>query len=149
MERALRKLLPPDGFGKLDPKRSRMMRGNKGTGTKPEMVVRRAVHRLGYRFRLHRTDLPGKPDLMLRRYHAVIFVHGCFWHRHNCKDGRKLPTTRPAFWRKKFQRNRERDRNARRELRRLGWSVLVVWECETREANELARILLEFLGACR
>lgn len=146
MERELRKCLPEDGFGNVDPKRSRMMKGNKSVDTKPEMVVRKTLHRLGYRFRLHRRDLPGKPDIVLPRYRAAVFVHGCFWHRHSCRDGRQMPTTRRLFWRKKFQRNRERDREVRRKLQNLGWNVLIVWECETRQVERLERLLRAFLS---
>ena len=100
----------------------------KGRDTKPEMIVRRALHAAGFRFRLHRRDLPGRPDIVLPKYRTVIFVHGCFWHRHKC-DKFVWPKTRAAFWREKIMGNVERDRRVRRELKRATWRVLVVWEC--------------------
>lgn len=119
----------------------------RGKDTEPERKVRSVLHKLGARFRLHREDLPGKPDIVLPRYGLVILVHGCFWHRHpRCKYA-YTPKTRVDFWTRKFKRNVERDRNVRRELKRLGWDVLVVWECETHDlatlANRLACALAE------
>ncbi|MCH8804996.1 MAG: DNA mismatch endonuclease Vsr [Planctomycetes bacterium] len=111
--------------------------------TAPERVVRGLVHRLGYRFRLHRRDLPGCPDLVLPKHRAVIFVNGCFWHLHRCRAGRRCPKTNAAYWKAKRERNRQRDRENRRALRRAGWSVLTVWECQVRDAIGLpARIRL-------
>lgn len=121
----------------VDAARSRQMALIRATDTKPEMKVRRAVHRAGYRYRLHRKDLPGKPDLVFPSRRAVIFVHGCFWHRHpdpDCKLAR-LPKSRPEFWIPKLARNAERDQEAREELERLGWRVLVIWECELRDMD--------------
>ncbi|MAS08449.1 MAG: very short patch repair endonuclease [Ahrensia sp.] len=112
--------------------RSRMMSGIKGKNTKPEMIVRRALHKDGYRYRLHVEDLPGKPDIVLPKYKTVIFVHGCFWHHHDCKNFR-WPKTREEFWRKKIDGNVERDREIHTKLEALGWKVIVIWECETRE----------------
>lgn len=109
--------------------RSRMMSGIRGKDTKPEMIVRKALHRAGYRYRLHVKDLPGKPDIVLPKHKTVIFVHGCFWHHHDCKKF-KWPKTRPEFWREKIQGNVKRDRNAVSDLNKLGWRVFVVWECE-------------------
>jgi DNA mismatch endonuclease (patch repair protein) len=111
--------------------RRRNMAAIKGRDTKPELIVRRQLHAAGFRFRLHRPDLPGRPDIALPKYRTVIFVHGCFWHRHNCRYF-KWPKTRAAFWRDKIGANVLRDRKRRLELERLGWKVLVVWECETR-----------------
>ncbi len=108
--------------------RSRMMSGIKGKNTKPELAIRSGLHRLGYRFRLHRKDLPGKPDLVFAKYRAVIFVHGCFWHYHDCHLF-KMPSTRREFWETKIGRNRERDREIQAVLREQGWRLLVVWEC--------------------
>jgi DNA mismatch endonuclease (patch repair protein) len=125
--------------------RSRCMAAVKGRDTSPEMAVRRIVHGLGFRFRLHAGDLPGKPDILLRRLHAVIFVHGCFWHRHSCKGGRATPQTRADFWRVKFERNVARDRRVRAALRRDGWRVLVVWECQLGNVDKLAARLQAFL----
>jgi len=112
--------------------RSRMMSGIKGKNTRPEMIVRRALHKAGYRYRLHRKDLPGNPDIVLPKYKTVIFVHGCFWHHHDCKNF-KWPKTREEFWRAKIEGNVERDRKAYAALEALGWKVIVIWECETRE----------------
>lgn len=101
--------------------------------TKPEMIVRSIVHQMGFRFRLHRKDLAGKPDLVLPRHHKVIFVHGCFWHMHRCRYGRVTPKTNADFWQTKRTGNVARDRRNLRSLRRDGWKVLVVWECWTRD----------------
>ena len=109
--------------------RSRMMAGIKGKNTKPEILVRKALHAQGYRFRLHDKRLPGRPDIVLRKYKTVIFVHGCFWHKHDCKHF-KWPKTRPDFWRKKIEGNVARDKRHQQELQELGWNVKVVWECE-------------------
>ncbi|MEJ8811840.1 very short patch repair endonuclease [Variovorax ureilyticus] len=113
--------------------RSRMMSGIRGKNTKPEVVVRRALFAAGYRFRLHRRDLPGAPDVVLPSRKIAIFAHGCFWHMHEgCKNS-KLPSTRPEFWRNKLAGNVERDRKAIEALLSDGWRVLVVWECATRD----------------
>jgi DNA mismatch endonuclease (patch repair protein) len=108
-----------------------MMSGIQGKNTKPEMLVRSLLHRSGFRFRLHRKDLPGKPDIVLPKYRAVIFVHGCFWHGHECKYFR-WPSSRPDFWRAKIERNRLNDATYVAELLETGWRVAVVWECATR-----------------
>ena len=108
--------------------RSRMMSGIRGKNTRPELLIRRSLHRLGYRFRLHRRDLPGKPDLALPRYRAVIFVNGCFWHGHDCHLF-KWPTSRAEWWRAKILRTRETDAASRQALHEAGWRVLDVWEC--------------------
>lgn len=121
------------------------MRAIKGQDTAPELIVRRLLHALGYRFRLHRRDLPGCPDVVLPRLRAAILIHGCFWHRHTCPRGRSEPSTRRAFWRAKFAGNVERDRRAVRALRRDGWRVLVVWECQTRDVERLRARLARFL----
>ena len=126
--------------------RSRNMAAIRGRDTKPEMIVRRAVHRLGYRFRLHRRDLPGKPDLVLPRHRAVIFVHGCFWHQHNCRYGRVVPVTRAEFWKTKRNENSARDARNIRALRTIGWRVLVVWECRTRDSTSVESRLKSFLA---
>ena len=101
-------------------------------GTKPEMVVRSILHRLGYRYRLHRADLPGKPDIVLAKHRTVILVHGCFWHRHRRCAFAYVPKSREEFWHKKLEGNADRDRRVRKALRRMGWRVITVWECETR-----------------
>jgi DNA mismatch endonuclease, patch repair protein len=112
-------------------KRSEMMSRIRGRDTAPEIAVRSLLHRMGYRFRLHRRDLPGRPDVVLPRHHVVVFVHGCFWHRHRACKLAYTPKTRRKFWREKFEGNIERDRTVQRKLRKLGWKVVVVWECET------------------
>src|SRR5262245_54631947 len=117
--------------------RSALMSRVGKSNTAPEIVVRKVAHALGYRFRLHRRDLPGCPDIVFPRLHKVIFVHGCFWHGHaGCPKG-KPPATRQAYWLPKFARNTERDDEVRRELARAGWRVGVVWECETRDRAKL------------
>ncbi|MDX1935354.1 MAG: DNA mismatch endonuclease Vsr [Capsulimonadales bacterium] len=123
-------------------KRSAVMRSVRTTHTQPERTVRRTLHALGYRFRLHRKDLPGRPDIVLPRHHTVLFVHGCFWHRHDCPKG-TLPVNRAEFWRAKLGRNIERDRENRQALEQLGWRVVTIWECETKTADGLRRILTE------
>lgn len=139
--------MPPSSFPDVpDVIRQRMSRVKK-TNTKPELIVRQIAHRLGYRFRLYRKDLPGNPDLTFTRLKKVIFVHGCFWHRHDCRLGGRLPTTRPEYWTPKLERNVERDRLAEVELCRLGWDVLVVWECETRDGVLLVDKIATFLNS--
>ncbi len=125
--------------------RRRNMRAIKSKDTKPEMIVRRLVHGMGYRFRLHRKDLPGKPDLVLPRHGKVIFVHGCFWHMHRCKYGRVTPRTNAAFWRTKRKSNVLRDRKNRTQLRKMGWDILTVWECQTRDITKLQERILRFI----
>lgn len=115
-----------------DPKRSAIMRAVKSKDTAPEIQVRRFVHSLGYRFRLYRRDLPGTPDLVLPRLNCAIFVHGCFWHGHDCPRGARPPKTNAKYWRAKIARNFARNAINLRALRLLDWKVLVVWECELR-----------------
>jgi DNA mismatch endonuclease (patch repair protein) len=132
---------------KLEPAaRSALMGRIRGTDTAPEMAVRRVAHRLGYRFRLHRRSLPGRPDLVFPARKAVIFVHGCFWHRHEGCAKASTPKTRIEFWTGKFARNVERDREAQDRLEQAGWKVLVVWECGIRDGARLESTLREFLG---
>ena len=124
---------------KLSPeRRSANMSRIKSTDTKPEMLVRRTAHRLGYRFRLHRKDLPGKPDLVFVSRKAIVEVHGCFWHRHPGCRRASLPATRPDYWQAKFDRNVSRDAARKAELEATGWRVLVVWECSTTNEAHLA-----------
>ena len=108
--------------------RSRMMAGIRGKDTRPEMMIRRALHRLGFRYRLHERQLPGTPDLVFPRYRAVIFVHGCFWHFHGCHLF-KWPSSRPEFWREKITENKRRDARSCRKLQDDGWRILTIWEC--------------------
>ncbi len=127
-------------------RRSEIMSRVRSSDTLPEKHVRKMLHHLGYRFRLYRKDLPGTPDIVLPGYRAVIFVHGCFWHRHDgCRDA-SSPKTRRDFWNTKFAENVSRDRKKTAALRKLGWTVLVVWECELRDAKLLARRLKTFLN---
>jgi DNA mismatch endonuclease (patch repair protein) len=118
----------------------------RGKHTGPELVVRHLVHLLGYRYRLHDRNLPGSPDLVFQGRGRVIFVHGCFWHRHCCKLGRPMPAVRRNFWSMKLLKNKQRDRVARRKLRSAEWKVLVVWECQTRDLERLTKKLITFLG---
>ena len=115
--------------------------------TAPEWAVRRMVHAMGFRYRLHAKSLPGRPDLVLSRHRKVIFVHGCFWHAHGCRTGGHLPATHKPFWKAKFAKNAARDQTALRRLWQAGWQTLVVWECETKEARQLHAILAAFLAA--
>ena len=126
--------------------RSVCMASNRGSDTSPELVVRKLLHSAGYRYRLHDRGLPGCPDLVLPSRGKVILVHGCFWHRHRCKKGRSTPKTRPAFWSNKLDGNKARDAKNRRKLRRLGWDVLTIWECQTRDVDKLKERLVRFLG---
>jgi DNA mismatch endonuclease (patch repair protein) len=117
-----------------------------GKDTAPEIRVRRLLHTLGFRFRLHRTDLPGKPDIVLPKHRAIILVHGCFWHSHSGCPRAALPKTNADFWTKKIGKNIARDEQVRVKLRELGWSVLVLWQCELAEVEAVADRLLDFLG---
>jgi DNA mismatch endonuclease, patch repair protein len=126
-------------------KRSEVMSRIRGSDTRPEMVVRRMAHAMGYRFRLHRRDLPGTPDLVFPGRRKVVFVHGCFWHRHEGCRNASRPKSRVEFWQAKFRANVDRDRRALAGLAELGWDVLVIWECETKEPDTVARRLRDFL----
>lgn len=125
--------------------RRRNMAAVRSTDTMPERAVRSILHKLGLRFRLHQRALPGTPDIVLMRHKHVIFVHGCFWHSHDCPRG-KIPSTRPEFWVPKLQRNCERDRINAASLRKLGWRVVIVWECELAEPGRLVRRLARTFG---
>jgi len=113
--------------------------------TKPEMLVRSLVHRMGFRYSLHRKDLPGKPDLVLVKHRKVIFVHGCFWHMHRCRYGSVVPKTNKKFWKIKREGNVDRDKRNLRKLRREGWKVLILWECQTRNTEKLINKIEKFL----
>ncbi|WP_082118827.1 MULTISPECIES: very short patch repair endonuclease [Pseudomonas] len=117
--------------------RSDIMRAVKRANTAPEIIVRQVLHALGLRFRLHRRDLPGSPDVVLPRFRTVIFVHGCFWHRHPDCRYTTTPKTRQEYWLPKFAANIERDLRKEAQLQALGWRVLLVWECETKQREEL------------
>lgn len=125
--------------------RSRTMRAVKSEDTAPELLVRKLAHRLGYRFRLHRKDLPGKPDLVFSSRRKVIFVHGCFWHGHCCHRGARVPKNNQEYWLQKIGRNRERDEIHLQELAALGWQALILWECELKEPDTLSSKLQAFL----
>ncbi len=113
--------------------------------TTPEVTLRRMLHVMGCRFRLHRSDLPGKPDIVLPRHRLAILMHGCFWHGHTCKDGRR-PASNKAYWNRKLDRNIGRDKKNLRALRRLGWRCVVVWECQLRHEEKLRRRISRFVG---
>lgn len=115
--------------------RSRMMSGIRAKNTKPEILIRSLLHQRGYRFRLHVRDLSGQPDIVLKKYRAVIFIHGCFWHRHECHLF-KWPKTRPEFWKNKINRNHENDSRALHDLKASGWRVCIIWECSIKGANK-------------
>ncbi|NJD39232.1 MAG: DNA mismatch endonuclease Vsr [Geobacter sp.] len=125
--------------------RSAQMAKIHSKNTKPEMLVRHLLHRMGYRYRLHRKDLPGKPDLVFGPRKKIIFVHGCFWHGHDCPLGR-IPKTRVEFWETKIRMNRNRDEAHLTRLQELGWKSLVIWECQLKKADELKNKIREFLG---
>ncbi len=130
----------------LSPKeRSKRMSLIRGKDSSPELELRRLVHGMGFRYRLHVTDLPGKPDLVFPSRHAVIFMHGCFWHRHpGCKLAR-MPKSKLDFWRPKLEGNRERDLRNQEILKKLGWHGLVVWECEMENVEKVSNKVREFL----
>lgn len=130
--------------------RSALMAKIRGANTKPEILVRSGLHRAGLRFRLHAAALPGRPDIVLPKHRTVVFVHGCFWHRHGCALS-SAPASRKAFWRDKFDRNVARDRRTQRALRRAGWRVLTVWECtlrtRSRREQAIARLVRRIVRA--
>jgi len=127
-------------------KRSEIMRRVKSSDTKPEMRVRRMLHSMGYRYRLHRRDLPGTPDIVLPMHRKIVLVHGCFWHGHDCLAGRKTPKSNCEYWTKKLARNRLRDTANLAKLKSMDWTVLIVWECEIRDQESTKRKLTEFMG---
>jgi DNA mismatch endonuclease (patch repair protein) len=133
--------------------RSRMMSGIKSKNTKPELILRRGLHRLGFRYRLHDHRLPGKPDMVFPRYQAVIFAHGCFWHGHSCHLF-KWPSTREKFWHEKISRNKELDRMNMLRLKDLGWRIAIVWECALKgkyriDREEVIKICADWLQSDR
>ena len=136
--------LPP---GPVSERRSATMRAVKSRDTKPEMRVRRLLHRAGYRYRLHAADLPGAPDIVFRGRRKAVFVHGCFWHGHDCKRGARMPATNVEYWRRKIGRNVERHARNLEALAADGWMVLTLWECELKDENSLLGRLEGFLGA--
>jgi DNA mismatch endonuclease (patch repair protein) len=126
-------------------RRSANMRAIRSKNTGPEMIVRRLVFAMGYRYRLHRKDLPGKPDLVFASHRKVLFLHGCFWHGHDCKRGSRIPKTNIEYWEKKLARNKDRDAENGAALQAQGWSVLVIWECQTKDEPALRILLKSFL----
>ena len=129
-------------------RRSEIMRSVRNENTGAELAVRRVLFRLGYRYRLHRRDLPGSPDIVFLSRRKTIFVHGCFWHGHECSRG-NLPSSNVDFWQAKIQRNRERDSRSEKQLRKDGWEVLTVWECEMKNDAALVKRVCRFLGKDR
>ena len=131
---------------KVSEQRSRNMSAIKSKNTKPEIKVRKILHSMGYRFRLHSKDLPGSPDIVLPKYKTVIFVHGCFWHRHeNCKYA-YTPKTRKEFWNKKFTENKKRDSEIQEKIKILDWRSVVIWECETKNIENLRDKIIDVLN---
>ena len=122
------------------------MRRVRSRGSQPELVVRRLIHRMGYRYRLHRSDLPGHPDLVFITMRKVVFVHGCFWHGHSCRSGMNRPKSNNDYWQRKLERNMERDVEDQAKLAGLGWRVLIIWECELRDIAQLRQRIVHFLG---
>jgi DNA mismatch endonuclease, patch repair protein len=126
--------------------RSAVMRAVKSRDTQPELRVRRAAHTLGFRFRLNRSDLPGKPDLVFPSRRIAMFVHGCFWHGHDCPRGARKPATNAVYWRTKIARNRARDEVSELALKEAGWRAVIIWECETRDPALLAKLIEKRIG---
>lgn len=126
-------------------KRSWVMSRIRGRDTMPELAVRSLLHKMGYRFRLCRKDLPGKPDIVLPRHKIAIFVHGCYWHRHDCKCGAREPKSNLDYWLPKFERTKRRDAENQAKLLKQGWKVLIIWECMTKDKDELREMLESFL----
>lgn len=130
-------------------RRSELMAGIRGQDTAPELAVRRTAHEMGLRFRLHRRDLPGRPDLVFPKHRLAVFVHGCFWHHHAGCRFAHIPKTRTAYWTEKFATNVARDRRNDEALKLLGWRVLVIWECETKETEGIQKRIREAVhGSC-
>jgi DNA mismatch endonuclease, patch repair protein len=125
--------------------RHTVMSHNKGKDTSPELFVRKIVCSLGYRYRLHKKDLQGCPDIVFPKRKKVIFINGCFWHRHSCKKGRSMPVTRKKFWQHKFEGTIKRDKKNKRELKKLGWKVLVIWECQIKKPEKVIYRITNFL----
>ena len=128
-------------------KRSDIMSRIRAHGSKAELAVRRMTYRLGYRYRLHRRDLPGRPDIVFAKHQKVIFVHGCFWHGHYCRSGQNKPKSNEAYWGPKLERTIQRDSENRDKLVQMGWQVLIVWECELRDSEQLSERVKVFLAA--
>ncbi|MYC32951.1 MAG: DNA mismatch endonuclease Vsr [Chloroflexi bacterium] len=127
-------------------KRSEIMRRVRARSSRAELMVRQLTHRMGYRYRLHRRDLPGRPDLVFAKSRKVIFVHGCFWHGHSCRSGQNRPKSNTAYWEPKLTRNMARDVENLADLARMGWQALVVWECELRDVEQIREKIKLFLS---
>lgn len=127
--------------------RSERMARIRSRDTKPELILRKLVHGMGYRYRLNRRDVVGNPDLAFIGRRKALFLHGCFWHRHDCPAGRRVPKSRLDFWEEKFSKNVERDALVSEQLRKAGWRLLVVWECQLRDLTKVARKIRKFLDA--
>lgn len=125
--------------------RSRNMAAIRSKNTKPELIVRKITHALGFRYRLHRKDLPGKPDLVFPGRKKVVFVHGCYWHMHNCKYGKVRPKTNAEFWKAKRESNVVRDKRSLKNLEKRGWAPLIIWECQTKSIEFLKTRIVSFL----
>lgn len=125
--------------------RSALMSKVRGKDTGPEMIVRRLIYRLGYRYRLHVRELPGQPDLVFPSRQKAIFIHGCWWHQHRCKRGNRRPATRREYWLPKLEANKRRDAETRSKLRRMGWRTLVIWECQTKDSDMVRSLAQKFL----
>lgn len=128
--------------------RSELMARVRNKNTKPEVLVRKLVHGLGYRYRLHKKELPGKPDLAFIGKRKVVFVHGCFWHGHNCKSGKNIPSTNQDYWINKLKNNKLRDTKNQRELKKAGWDYLIIWECELKDMKKVRIKIISFLECC-
>ena len=135
---------------RIDPltpeQRKKTMQHVKDKDTGPEMTIRRLVHKMGYRYGLHRKDLPGKPDMVFTSRKKIIFIHGCFWHGHNCKSGRKKPRTNENYWVSKIEKNKKRDVINRKKLKEMGWNILVIWECEINDILKIKNKIEQFLN---
>jgi DNA mismatch endonuclease (patch repair protein) len=125
--------------------RSRTMRAVRSKNTAPEMLVRKLIHSLGYRYRLHNATLPGNPDIVFTKKKKVIFIHGCFWHGHLCKRGNRVPATNTEYWLQKVQKNKSRDLHSIKKLKEMEWSALTLWECELKNSDSLKTEIIKFL----
>lgn len=126
--------------------RSRIMRAVKGQNTAPEMIVRRLLHKQGFRYRLHVKDLPGKPDIVFPRKKKAIFIHGCFWHGHDCLRGNRVPKTNQEYWIAKVHKNVQRDQRTMAALSEEGWKILILWECDLKNTQSLMDVLVNFIA---
>lgn len=127
--------------------RSEIMQAVHSKDTRPEMVVRKLIYAMGYRYRIHRKDIPGNPDIVFHGRKKVIFVHGCFWHGHDCTSGRNLPVTNLDYWIPKLRRNQERDKGNISLLKKKGWGVLVIWECQVKKRFFISKKIKQFLNS--